>query len=129
MNMNQIDKNTSPEIRAFIYQQLTDLENLLPQGAALSITVEDKSLLPKAKTSKAKTKQLSKKIHTKKVVIYLETSVGNIFVESKNKDVFKAIQTAKEDLKNQLSTLQNILIRQDERANSIETIMRHPYLH
>ncbi len=113
------DKNTPPEIRAYIYQQLTDLEGLLPQGSAVSITVEDKSLLP------GQTKVAS----PKKVIIYLETSSGNLLAEAKHKDVFKAVKKAKEHLKLQLFTLQSALMRQDERANEIENIIRHPYLH
>lgn len=113
------DKNTPPEIRAYIYQQLTDLERLLPQGSAISITVEDKSLLDKNTKPNA----------PKKVVIYLETSIGNLLAESKNKDVFKAIKVAKEHLKAQLSTLQGVLVRPEDRANEIENIIRHPYLH
>ncbi len=114
------DKNTPPEIRAYIYQQLTDLEGLLPQGSAVSITVEDKSLLPG---------QIKETVSPKKVIIYLETSVGNLLAEAKHKDVFKAVKKAKENLKAQLSTLQLALTRQDERANQIENIIRHPYLH
>ncbi len=47
-------ESTSPEIRAFIYQQLTDLEGLLPQNSNVSIIVEDPAIIKKNKKSTEK---------------------------------------------------------------------------
>jgi len=110
-------ENQAPEIRAFIYQQLSDLEPLMPTGTAVSVLVEDPALADKTLKDPAK-----------KVVIQLETSAGNLVVESANKDVYAAIASAKNDLETQLSTLQNIW-GGDERNDQIDDIIEHRYLH
>jgi ribosome-associated translation inhibitor RaiA len=116
-------ENSSPEIRAFIYQQLSDLEALLPQGTAVSVVVEDPALSP---TYKARPKKLSEK----KVVMQLETAAGNLLVESENQDVYAAITKARDDLKVQLATLQSFLAEENiDRSNQIENILTHKYLH
>jgi ribosomal subunit interface protein len=112
--------NTTPEVRAFIYQQLTDLEGLLPQGSNVNIVVEDPALLSKAKKPK---------IFKKKVMIQLETEAGNIVVESEHKDVFKAISLAKETLRGQLTTLESFLGGAEDRDQKIEDILAHKILH
>jgi len=112
--------SASPEVRAFIYQQLTDLEGLLPQGANVSIVVEDPNLLPK--------KGKKSKLQKKRVVIQLDTTVGNLVVQNENLDVYKAIQGAKEELRGQLSTLQNFLSPTD-RDQEIEDIISNKLLH
>jgi ribosomal subunit interface protein len=116
---NSPNSNTTPEIRAFIYQQLTDLEGLLPQGSNVNIVVEDPALLSKSKT----------KVFKKKVMIQLETQAGNIVVESEHKDVFKAIQLAKETLSGQLSTLQNFLGETEDRDDKINEILSNKIIH
>lgn len=111
------EQNTTPEIRAFIYQQLTDLEGLLPQNSNVSIVVEDPAILKK-----------SKKAQEKKVMIQLETEAGNFVVESEHLDVYKAIQAAKENLRSQLSVLQAFTNGED-RDEKINNIIEHKYLH
>lgn len=113
--------SASPEVRAFIYQQLTDLEGLLPQGSNVSIVVEDPNLLPKKEGKKSK-------LQKKRVVIQLDTSAGNLVVQNENLDVYKAIQGAKEELRGQLATLQNFLSPTD-RDQEIEDIISNKLLH
>lgn len=110
-------QNTNPEIRAFIYQQLTDLEGLLPQNSNVSIVVEDLAVIKK-----------TKKAQKKKVMIQLETEAGNLVVESEHMDVYKAIQAAKENLRSQLATLQ-AFIGAEDRDEKIDGFINHRYLH
>lgn len=111
-------ESTSPEIRAFIYQQLTDLEGLLPQNSNVSIIVEDPAIIKK-----------TKKAQKKKVMIQLETEAGNLVVESEHLDVYKAIQAAKENLRSQLSVLQAFTGGMEDRDEKINDIIEHKYLH
>lgn len=115
--LNTPQNNAAPEIRAFIYQQLTDLEGLLPQNSNVSIVVEDPAIIKK-----------SKKEFKKKILITLETEAGNLVVESEHVDVYKAIQVAKENLRSQLTALQSF-IGGDERDQEINNIIEHRYLH
>ncbi len=103
------DKNTTPEVRAFIYQELNDLDGLLPEGTALSVVVDDKTKL-------------------NKVAIHLQSTVGNLYVESEAKDVFKAIRKAKDDLKTQLSALQSFLAG-DDRETLVQNAINKHYIH
>lgn len=105
---NSQNKNTAPEVRAFIYQELNDLDGLLPEGTALSVVVDDKH---KGKRNK--------------VAIHLQSALGNLYVESESKDVFKAITQAKENLKSQLSVLQSFLIGDDRDIQVQNMINRH----
>lgn len=116
-SISSSEANAAPEIRAFIYQQLTDLEGLLPQNSNIAIAVEDPGLLKK-----------SKKAQKKKVMMTLETEAGNLAVESEHLDVYKAIQAAKENLRSQLVALQSF-IGSEDRDKEINDIIEHRYLH
>lgn len=102
--------DAAPEVRAFIYQELNDLDGLLPAGTALSVVVDDKA-------------------NKNKVAIHLQSNIGNLYVESESKDVFKAIRKAKENLKDQLSALQSFLIETEDREMQIEHIINKDFLH
>lgn len=123
-------ENSTPEIRAFIYQQLSDLEGLMPQGSNVSIIVEDPAMLNKRSGKVNSDKKNSKKFKSKKkkVVIQLETAEGHLLVQSEHLDVYKAIQAAKENLRGQLSALQNFL-NPDDRDQQINDIIDHKQLH
>lgn len=103
-------RDAAPEVRAFIYQELNDLDGLLPAGTALSVVIDDKS-------------------NKNRVAIHLQSTVGNLYVESESKDVFKAIRKAKDNLKDQLSVLQSILIETEDREMQIEHIINKDFLH
>lgn len=119
--------SASPEVRAFIYQQLTDLEDLLPVGSNVSILVEDPNLLPTSQKAQSK-KKGKKKAHKKRVIIQLDTTVGDLVVENENFDVYQAIRGAKEELRGQLTTLQSFLDPMD-RDQKIEDIVSNKLLH
>jgi ribosome-associated translation inhibitor RaiA len=122
-------EDSNPEIRAFIYQQLSDLEGLMPQGSNVSIVVEDPAMLKKAKKIGSSKKLLKKTPPSKKkVVIQLETAEGNLLVESEHSDVYVAIQAAKENLRGQLFALQSFL-NPDDRDKQISDIIEHRILH
>lgn len=111
-----IDK-ANPEVRAYIYQQLSDLEPLIPKGSAIAITVDEE----KAATKSEKPK--------KYVSIILKTTMGDLVVKSTHKDIYKAINTAKTDLAGQLANLQYWIDENDERKLQIDLMMNHKYLH
>lgn len=116
-------EGSSPEVRAFIYQQLAELESLLPQGTAVSVVVED----PSVQSSRAQKVAAPSR---KRVIMQLETAAGRFFVEGKNDDIYKAITKAKNDLKDQLTILQSFLADSNSsRSNHIENILSQKYLH
>lgn len=123
-------EDSNPEIRAFIYQQLSDLESLMPQGSNVSIVVEDPTMLKiKSNQILGDRKFLKKtKSFKKKVVIQIETAEGNLLVESEHHDVYTAIQAAKENLRGQLSALQSFL-NPDDRDKQISDIIEQKMLH
>lgn len=107
---------SSPEVRAFIYQQLSDLEEFLPQGSAVSV-----SILPE------ETKKLS---FCAKIEIM--TPGGTLLSTAIHGDEYAAIVSAKRDIKSQLEFwfhLGELEENDDSRERLIEAISEKRYLH
>lgn len=107
---NKIDK-TTPEIRAYIYQQLSDLEHMIPKGSAIAITVDED------------------KKEKKYVSIVLKTALGELVVNSQNQDIYEAIQDARHDLEGQLSNFSGMIDEDELREGAVDHLMTHKYLH
>ncbi len=89
-------QNVNPEIRAYIYQQLADLEVLLPEGSAISISIDnsDKKMVETA--------------------IKIETPYGEISALEESVDIYECLNQAKENLVKQLGEIHRIASEQDE---------------
>lgn len=106
----KVDK-TTPEIRAYIYQQLNDIEHMIPKGSAIAISVDED------------------KTHQKTVSIILKTVIGDVIVNSQNPNIFTAIQEAKDDLEGQLTDLSSLIDEDDVRSMALDQLLTHKYLH
>ncbi|MCB0393676.1 MAG: hypothetical protein KDD25_03920 [Bdellovibrionales bacterium] len=82
--------NSSPEVRAFIYQQLNDIEYLLPAGSSVNVSVSP----DQTKTFRAQ--------------IEVVGPDGAISSTAMNKDEYAAIVAAKRDIKTQLEFWANV---------------------
>lgn len=88
-------QNVNPEIRAYIYQQLADLEQFLPEGSEISIVINDSNKL---------------KIETN---IKIATPFGEIHAVEESTDIYLSLSQAKNNLVKQLSEIQRISTERD----------------
>ncbi len=106
----KLDK-TTPEVRAYIYQQLNDIEHMIPKGSAIAVSVDED------------------KTHQKTVSIILKTVIGDVVVSSQSTNIFAAIQAAKDDLEVQLSDISSIIDEDDVRSMALDQLLKNKYLH
>ena len=107
-------KNVNPEIRAFIYQQIADLEPHLPEGSAISFILNEDS--PKAVAG-----------------IQVETPFGNIEAQGEPGTIFESLTSAKELLIKQIGEITREMDEGEASAadydDAIEAVMNKEYLH
>jgi ribosome-associated translation inhibitor RaiA len=111
----QVTKNmgSTPEVRAFIYQQLNDLEHLLPVGSSVSVSV-----MPEKKS-------------TFMAQIEVIGPAGTLHSTAIHKDEYSAIVAAKHDLKSQLEFWFNVSADDDRdfvRSAILDAIKNKHYL-
>jgi ribosomal subunit interface protein len=94
-------QNVNAEIRAYIYQQLADIEQLLPEGSEISIFINDND---------------KKKIETN---IKIETPFGEIHAFEESPDIFESLSQAKENLVKQLSEIHRATGEQDPETDQL----------
>ena len=109
--------DSPPEVRAFIYQQLSDIQNWVPDGSAITVSV-------------APSKEEAKFTHAK---IEIDTPNGPISSYAQNEDQYDAIVAAKQELQKQLELWGDADFEEDflevDRADLIDAIIDGRYLH
>ncbi len=105
-------QNVNPEIRAYIYQQLADLEQLLPEGSEISIVINDND---------------KKNIETD---IKIATPFGEIHALEQSSDIYQSLTQAKANLLKQLGEMHRAASEQDIDADDIvQAIIDKRHLH
>lgn len=99
------------EVRAYVYQQLSDVEPMLPQGSSLTVAL-----------------QASKKGDRIRAIITAKTPHGSVRGVAWRSDPFEAINEAKEDFLNRLF-LADELEDMDPRDIEIEILSQGTKLH
>lgn len=79
-------QSVNPEIRAYIYQQLADLETFLPDSSAVSIYIDDKN-------------------RSFSTTIKIDTPFGEIQALEKSDDVYASLAQAKDNIVKQLGEI------------------------
>ena len=96
----------NPELRAYIYQQLSDIESMLPAGTGIQVAVH--------KEEKPKGKFLT--------VIYVDSLLGQIKALGQAKNLYDSIAGAKEKMLQMM--LSSPQVSDDERSARIDEILR-----
>ena len=118
--MSQIQKlpeAMEKEVKAYIYQRLSEVEKMLTPGSTLQVTLSE---TPAGKKTES---QVNVKIHVK-------TPQGNIVCQAACPDVFAAIDDAKDELFERLTFIRatDPSAIQD-RSDTIAAIVSKTYLH
>lgn len=106
------DAQLEHEVKAHLYQQLAELEPMIPSGSGTEMSV----------------KEYSKKKNKFSVSITLKTAYGNIEAKGNNQDVFVAMSQAKQNIIKELDKFYSMISYEDDRPDEVE-LLRNPWLH
>lgn len=107
---------SDPEVKAHIYQQLTEFEPYLLPGSHIAVLIKDK---------KEATTQKNRVI----VTFSLSAEGGQIHGKGAAADVYEAAKIAKDDILQQFDSIQNQLVSAQDREVEINEIMTNPTGH
>lgn len=105
-------KLSETDIRAYILQQIAEVESVLPKGSQVSIFLKESKRGDRVKTK-----------------IVVSTPEGEFTSQVTRKGVFASILGAKEDLVNQLAEGSPLGISEEERDVFVDAIVKGQYLH
>ena len=91
--------NVHPEVRAFIYQQMADLERFLPEGSNVSILINDDLQ--------------SRKLKKVSATIRIQTPYGDLRALGETGDIYHSLQEAKAVMLRQLGEMHRMSSEQD----------------
>ncbi len=106
------------EIKAYIYQQLNELESLIPKGSTVSVEVNE--VLENQSPSENGT------IATRMSV---KTPVGELLADEIDEDIFKSITEATNSLAHQLTLLKTSFETQLNRDSLVDFYSQNTYMH
>lgn len=103
---------SDPEVKAHIYQQLTEFEPYLLPGSHIAVLIKDRN-------------ETAKK---NRVVVTFSLSAegGQIHGKGAAADVYEAAKIAKNDILKQFDSIQNQLVSAQDREVEINEIMTNP---
>lgn len=101
-------ENVSPEIRAYIYQQLAELEPHLPEGSAISILINEN---PKSGSHAA--------------TIKVETPFGEVKAIEEKHDIYESLSAAKENLVKQIDVVTRAMLENETESDVLVDAIRN----
>lgn len=119
----------SPEVKAFIYQVISDFAPFVTPETIVAVVAKDplkageELLADFAELSKKETQSLHR------ISITLKEGDSKIEAEAVDRDIFIAISLAKNKLFHHLSTVQNDVVTQQERIAEINQALQSTLLH
>lgn len=115
LNLEQIH----PEVKAYIYQQMAEIEQLLPEGSNVTIQISDHSDEDDIR--------LSNNVASK---IRIRTPYGEINALEKATDIYNSLFLCKQSLISQLGAMQrHVAEEQSERSHVVESVIKKERLH
>lgn len=119
----------NPEVKAFIYQQLSEFEPFLTPETIVSVVAKDplKLALQYETEGKEFDKRKMKKQH--RIAIVLNNSGTTVEGEGVHKDIYQAIKLAKVSLLKHLQEIQDTVISQKDRLSAINHYLQLPIVH
>lgn len=107
---------SDPEVKAHIYQQLSEFEPYLLPGSHIAVLIKDK-------------KKNGDKMAGVVVTFSLSAEGGQIHGKGAGADVYEAAKIAKNDILKQFDSIQNQLVSAHDREVEINEIMTNPTGH
>ena len=122
----QAQKKAPPpgEVRAFIYQQLSEIQSLLPEGSVVQVSVS-------AVEPKKPKNPCSPKRNLTQAEIQVDSIGGRMVATAQDKDEYWAILEARAKMEKQIKILEDTQFYSGEEAREdlVEAITSKQYLH
>ena len=134
----------SGEIRAFIYQQLSEIQSLLPEGSAVQVSVsavepqnegsQGENIKPKHRVTSSSKKRRVRKGRSPALTqaeIHVESMGGQMVSMAQSKDEYWAILEARAKMEKQIKILEDTQFYAGEEAREdlVDAITAKQYLH
>ena len=120
---------SSPEVKSFIYQQITEFEPFVTPQTVVAVVARDPRKLAlqyEAEGKEFDRKEL-KKLH--RIAIVLKEGEATVEAEGVHTDIFNAIKLAKENVLKKLVEIQDSVISNQDRLIEINHALQNPLLH
>lgn len=120
---------TDPDVKSYIYQQITDFEPYVtpqtlvavlardPRKLAIQLETEGREIDPKD----------LKKMH--RIAIVLREGDASLEEEALHEDLYEAIREAKEKLIQKLAAIQDSVVTNQERIEQINSALQNTLIH
>lgn len=119
----------SPEVKSYIYQQISEFEPYVTQQTVITVIAKDPEKLALQYEADGKNVDLEDLKSHFRIAIRLSEGDARISAEGVDKDIFAAIRSAKELLLKKLVDIQDNIVSQKERNIAIHHALQNTTLH
>lgn len=119
----------NPEVKAFIYQQINDLEGFVTPDTVVTVMAKDAAKLAAQYDMEGIEfdKKELKKMY--RVAIILKEAGATAEAEGMDKNIFVAIRKAKDNLLHKLVEIQDSVVSQQDRNTEVHQYLHQPTIH
>lgn len=119
----------TPEVKSYIYQQLTELEPYITPQTVIEVISKDPRKLALQFEAEGKDFDMESLRSHYRMSITLSDGQAKVFAEGLDPDIFAAVRKAKEILLKQLIEIQDKVVTQQERNIAIHQALQNTMLH
>ena|SRR5688572_2933204 len=119
----------STEVKAFVYQQITEFEAYVTPQTVVAVVARDPRKLAIQLETEGKAVEAAKLGQMHRIAIILKEDDTKIQGEGLHEDIYEAIRLAKEDLLEKLVAIHNEVISQSDRQKQINFALSNTQLH
>ncbi|MCX7978643.1 MAG: HPF/RaiA family ribosome-associated protein [Bdellovibrionaceae bacterium] len=120
---------TDPEVKSYIYQQLTEFEPFVSPHTVVAVVAKDPLRLAAQLESEGEPVDREALQKMYRIAIILREGPTRIQQEALAEDIYTAIRLAKEKLIKQLSAIQNEIMSHQERVEQINSALENIQIH
>jgi ribosomal subunit interface protein len=119
----------SPEIKAYVYQQIAELEGFVTPQTTVAVVARDPLKLAIQLETDGTPIEREKLGQMYRIGIVLKEEDAKIQAEGLHEDIYEAIRIAKDKLLQQLVEIQDSVVSQSDRQEQINFALSNPQLH
>jgi ribosome-associated translation inhibitor RaiA len=119
----------SPEVKSYIYQQITEFETYITPQTVISVISKDPKKLALQYEADGKEFDLEVLRSHFRISISLSEGDAKITAEGVDKNIFTAVRLAKEELLKKLIAIQEDVVSQQERNMAIHHALQNTMIH
>jgi hypothetical protein len=119
----------SPEVKSFIYQQISEFEPYVTAQTVITVIAKDPEKLALQYEADGKDVDLEELKSYFRISIRLSEGDAKISAEGVDKDIFTAISSAKNILLKKLADIQDSVVSQQERNMAIHHALQNTMIH